>query len=99
MNDVQIPLQRKLIRVDGSEIEITHPITFQWIKEQIGAHMLDFVMLKDGVHVMIVDDTGNVDGKEPNPKATALYYEKCGGPTDWKICGDVVVIPDGEVWN
>jgi len=45
--------------------------------------------------MMFVDDTGVIDGKSVNPKATALYHAVCRPGTVWKIRGDAVIVPSG----
>jgi hypothetical protein len=91
---------RKLIRVDGTEYPLDKKPLFTEIENLIGATCLDMVVLAEhyapGVHVMCVDDTGADDGKPVNPKATELYWQKCGGPVDWCIHGDVVILPDSD---
>lgn len=87
---------RKLIRTDGTEEEICHPIAMKEIKKNIGADTLACVLLKDRIHVMLVDDLGYAKGLTVNEKATELYYEKCGGPNPHQIRGDVVIVPDED---
>lgn len=91
---------RKLIRVDGTEYPLEEKLSFTKIEEMIGATCLDMVTLApefaDGVHVMVVDDTGCVDGKPINWKATELYWQKCGRRVDHEIHGDVVIVPDSD---
>lgn len=87
---------RKLIRIDGTEVDLPAKLTMTEVRDRIGAEALDTVILADGVHVMLVDDSGAIDGKSVNGRATALYWQKCGGPVDWAICGDVVIVPDSD---
>lgn len=87
---------RKLIRVNGEETDFDAALSLDKIRELIGCDCIDTVMLADDVHVMIVDDTGLIDGKPLNEKATQLYWEKCGGPVDAYIAGDVVIVPDAD---
>jgi hypothetical protein len=44
--------------------------------------------------VMFVDDTGMIDGKPVNPKATALYHAICKPSTIHQIHGNVVILDD-----
>jgi hypothetical protein len=65
----------------------------------IGADMIDTVVLRHlghPVQVMIVDDTGMIDGKPVNVKATELYHANCHPGTTHQIHGDVVVVPDDD---
>ncbi len=90
---------RKLIRVDGTEEDLIGPHALQDIKQMIGADALDTVQLRHlghPVQVMLVDDSGMVDGKPVNPKATELYHANCFPGTTHQIHGDVVVVPDGD---
>lgn len=91
---------RKLIRVNGDETEFAEPVSStQVICKLIDCDTVDCVMLADGVHVMIVDDTGLIDGKPINQKATEIYWEKCGGPVDAFIAGNVFIAPDADFAN
>jgi hypothetical protein len=54
------------------------------------------VSLKDGVHVMIVDDVGHRKDLPINNKATYLYWEKCVRPVFHVIRGDVLIVPDED---
>jgi hypothetical protein len=45
--------------------------------------------------VMFVDDTGMIDGKPVNPKATALYTAFCRPGTVHQVHGDAVIVPAG----
>jgi len=87
---------RKLIRVNGDETDFEAPVSMHEICKHIGCEWIDTVNLADGVHVMIIDDTGLIDGKPLNQKATELYWQKCGGPVDHFIAGDVFITPDAD---
>lgn len=87
---------RKLIRTDGSEVEFATPQTMTMIRNHLDADVLDTVLLKDGRSVMLVDDLSHAKALPVNEKATALYWEKCGGPNSWQIRGDVVVTMDSD---
>lgn len=88
-------LIRKVIRVDGTVTELPRPITILRACELINADTLDSVMLTDGIHVMLVDDTGMVSGRPVNPEATRLYRERAPG-SPYSIHGDVVIVPDSD---
>jgi hypothetical protein len=88
---------RKLIRADGTSVELA-PVSMT-IHTLIGADTLDSVNLRHlgrPAHVMLVDDTGMVDGKPANAEATKLYHANCRPGTTHPICGDVVVAPDED---
>lgn len=87
---------RKLIKTDGSVQLLGFRQTTMQLRAMIGADCLDTVILKDRVHVMLVDDAGHAKGLPVNPKATEIYYEKCGGPNPHQIRGDVVIVPDED---
>jgi len=92
-------LTRKLIRVDGTETELVGPHAMDDIKQMIGATTLDTVWMRHmGVplHVMIVDDQGHFKGLPVNEKATELYHANCRAGVTHPICGDVVIVPDGD---
>lgn len=54
----------EILRVSGTNEthEVGKHILIDWIQRMIGADTLDSVNLRDG-RVMLVDDTGLVDGK------------------------------------
>lgn len=90
---------RKLIRVDGTEAELHGPHALRDVAAMIGAQTLDTVTLRHmglPLHVMIVDDTGAIDGRPVNAKATELYHENCIAGTENAIHGDVVIVPDDD---
>ena len=87
----------RVIRVDGSEELVAERPTIGKIHTAIGCECLDMVLL-DPEHeiVMAVDDTGMVDGKPVNPKATALYHSICKPGTVFSIHGDVAIVNDRD---
>jgi hypothetical protein len=86
-----------ILRADGREEEhhVGKHILLGFIQRMIGADMLDTVNLRDG-RVMLVDDTGLVDGKPRNEAATKLYLAVCRPGTDAYIAGDVAVAVDAD---
>lgn len=87
---------RKLIKTDGTETDLPAKVSRQEIVKLIGAETLDSFMLKDRKHVALVDDLGHLKGLPFNKKATAMYWERCGGEVDHVVVGDVVVVPDSD---
>jgi len=90
---------RKLIRVDGTEEELHGPHAIADVQLMIGASTLDTVTLRSWghpLHVMLVDDTGMIDGKPVNARATELYHAQCRPGNPYSIHGDVVIVPDGD---
>lgn len=87
---------RCLLRTNGDRIDFDSPLTLADIERLIGADALDTVTLRDRVHVMVVDDIGHQKELPLNKAATLLYWERCGGPNDWAIVGDVVIVPDSD---
>jgi hypothetical protein len=88
--------QYKIIRVDGTEAVHQGKISIAEIERIIGCTGLDIVTIdRRRQTVMFVDDTGMLDGKPVNPKATELYRAICKAGTVWAIHGDVVIVPAG----
>jgi hypothetical protein len=92
----------KIIRVDGTEEVIDHRAQLDIIHGQIGCDCIDTVILtRDPVtrlahDVMMVDDTGMIDGKPVNLKATELYHSVCIPGTMAEIHGDVAIVNDED---
>lgn len=84
-----------VVGVDGTETLIEERPTIQKIHRDIGCDCLDTVTLdrKAGI-VMMVDDTGMVDNKPVNPKATVWYRMICKPGTLHQIHGDVAIVND-----
>jgi hypothetical protein len=89
-----------ILRVDGAVERYEEKPTIRKVSRAIGADTLDTVILKrHGDHptvVMMVDDTGMLDHKPVNPKATDLYLGICKPGTIWSIHGDVAIVHDGD---
>lgn len=89
------PCAYKIIRVDGTETVHEGKPTIHEITRLIGCDGLDTVTIdRKRLTVMFVDDTGLIDGKPVNAKATALYHAVCKPGTVWQIHGDVVIVND-----
>ena len=89
--------QYKLIRTDGTETVHEGKPTTREITRLIGCEGLDTVTIdREKRTMMFVDDTGMIDGKQVNAKATALYHAICKPGTVWSIHGDVVLVNDGD---
>jgi hypothetical protein len=87
----------KIIRVDGGEELRCEKPTFDLVLEALGADCLDTVLLdRENWQVMAVDDTGLIDGKPINARATELYHAVCKPGTVFPICGDVVLFDDRD---
>ena len=84
-----------IIRVDGTEVDVDCP-RIRELAPLIGATMLDGFSLRDGRYCY-VDDTGMVDGRPVNAKATALYRSICKPDTPHQIHGDVAIVADDGV--
>lgn len=72
-----------VLRVDGTRVQKDGKPTISEIYSAIGCTCLDGVVLtrnESGVPaiVMLVDDTGMLDGKPVNAEATRLYTRRCG---------------------
>jgi hypothetical protein len=91
------PATYKIIRVDGTETTHEGKPTIREITRLIGCDGLDHVTIdRKRQTVMFVDDTGMIDHKPVNPKATALYRSVCKPGTVHCIHGDVVIVNDGD---
>jgi hypothetical protein len=86
-----------ILRVNGGreEHEVGKHILLDWIHRMIGASCCDTVNLPGG-KVMLVDDTGLIDGKPENAAATAIYHSRCRPGTANPICGDVAIAEDAD---
>jgi hypothetical protein len=78
----------KIILVDGTETVHQGTPSIAEIQVIIGCDGLDTVTI-DGRKqtVMFIDDTGMLDGKPINPKATALYHARCLPGNPYSIHG------------
>jgi hypothetical protein len=86
-----------IIRVDGTETRVEEKPTLHKLYRDIGCQCADTVTLDHKRQIlMFVDDTGMVDGKPVNPKATALYHGRCKPGTVFAIHGDVAVVNDED---
>ena len=87
----------KIIRVDGTEEMVPRNPTIKDIYKAIGCECIDTVCLdREAQTVMMVDDTGLIDGKPINRKATVLYRSVCRLGTFGEIAGDVAIVNDGD---
>jgi hypothetical protein len=87
----------KIIRVDGTETSHEGKASIVEVLRIIGCDCLDTVVIdRRRQTVMFVDDTGMLDGKPVNAKATALYRAVCKPGTLHSIHGDVVIVNDGD---
>lgn len=85
----------KIIRVDGTEEIYDETPDPTRIGQLLGCACLDLVTLnRRRQTLMLVDDTGAIDGKPVNPKATARYHRFCKPGTEHQIHGDVAILND-----
>lgn len=94
------PGEIKLIRVDGTE-ETEFVAGGRHILDSahrmIGCSCVDTVIVDRKRHiVMLCDDTGMVDGKPVNPRATELYHAVTKPGNPYSIHGDVVLAFDRD---
>lgn len=86
----------KVIRVDGTETVCDGKVSIAEIQRIIGCDCLDTVRVgPDRELTMFIDDTGMIDGKPVNPKATTLYHAVCRPGNSYSIHGNVVIVPAG----
>ncbi len=92
-----------VIRCDGSQEEKTWnggKASTLAIHTAIGCDCCDTVVLRKSADsmeaeiVMMVDDTGMIDGKPINQKATELYHQVRRTP--YSIHGDVAIVNDED---
>jgi hypothetical protein len=90
-----------VIRIDGTEEPMEGKPSIGKIYRALGVTCCDCVTLRfaenghDAI-VMMVDDTGMVDGKPVNPKATELYHARCKPGCMSAIHGDVAIVNDED---
>lgn len=86
-----------IIRVNGEEERVAEKPTLHKLYRAIGCECADTVTLDHKRQIlMFVDDTGMIDHKPVNPKATALYHTRCKPGTVWAIHGDVAIVNDKD---
>jgi hypothetical protein len=90
----------RIIRVDGTETLIEEKPRLKSICAAIGCESIDTVILTvrraEPEIIMLVDDTGMIDHKPVNPKATELYRAVCRPGTPYSIHGDVAIVNDKD---
>lgn len=90
-----------VIRVDGSEEVVKYAPNLTAVRRAIGCDSIDTVILTCYAAqpdiVMCVDETGMIDDKPINTKATKLYHSICRPGTPYSIHGDVALFHDGEI--
>ena len=90
-----------IIRVDGTEEPMEGRPSIYEVYQALGCECIDTVSLvKDSsgqaLVVMIVDDTGMIDRKPVNPKATAMMRFTARGILPCAIHGDVALVNDED---
>jgi hypothetical protein len=90
-----------IVRTTGAVERFQCRPTLRGIQADVGASCLDSVTLRrdavgNAMVVMLCDDTGMIDGKPANPKATELYHSVCKPGTLHQIHGDVAIVHDGD---
>lgn len=87
----------RLIRVDGTESLVEQKPTIRAIQRDIGCQVCDTVTL-DGTNmiIMVVDDTGMLDRKPINRKASEMVRSVFGPQYPYDIHGDVAIVWDGD---
>lgn len=89
-----------VIRTNGEETLHQERPSIANINRAINCDCADTVILtRDGREpelVMMVDDTGMIDGRPVNAKATQFYHSVCRPGTTYSIHGDVAIVHDGD---
>lgn len=105
MSEPEIPEIKRgqwlVIRTDGTEEPMEGKPTIGKIHHALSVTCLDSVTLRrhDGGQdaiVMMIDDTGMLDDKPVNSKATSLYHARCKPGTVYAIHGDVAIVNDED---
>jgi hypothetical protein len=87
----------KILYADGREAFHEETPRLARIQQLIGAETIDTVTLdRRTAQIMVVDDTGMVDGRPVNARATELYHAVCKPGTVWAIHGDVALVNDRD---
>lgn len=87
--------QHRLIRTDGTQQVLDARPSFDEIRRLIGCDALDYVTInRRRQTLMLVDDTGVIDGKPVNAEATRRYHRICKPGTVHQVHGDVVILDD-----
>ncbi len=81
----------------GQHLTIPRRNANRAIRQLIGCECLDVVNLRDG-RVMLVDDTGKIDHKPVNPRATEMFRNlyPLHAAAKSNIHGDVVIATDAD---
>lgn len=91
------PIDRRVIKADGTIIKLDRPHTMRELHQLIGAECVGTVNLRDKAHhVMILDDQGAFMDLPINKLATEIYHGVCRTGVTHCIRGDVVIIPDSD---
>jgi hypothetical protein len=86
----------RLVRANGTEPTFSGRPSLDEICRLIDCDTLDTVRIGPRrAETMFVDDTGMLDGKTVNTKATALYHACFQGRKSLFVHGDVVIVPAG----
>ena len=89
--------QHRVIRADGTQEALDTRPSFDEIRRLIGCEALDYVTInRRRQTLMLVDDTGMIDGKPVNLEATRRYHRICRPGTTHQIHGDVVILNDNS---
>jgi hypothetical protein len=86
-----------LISTSGEQTLVERKPTIDRIQNAIGATCLDTVNIdRRNSQIMMVDDTGMLDGKPVNELATQLYRAICRPGTFGFIHGNVAIVNDED---
>jgi len=85
---------RKLVRADGTDIELHGPHALIDVRQMLGADDLEIVSLGHRQHAMLVDQSAAAKGLRINATASHLYESSRGEARP--IQGDVVIVPDTD---
>ncbi len=87
-----------LITTGGEERLVTMKPFPATIRTLLGAECLDMLIIDfEHAQIMVIDDTGMLDGKPINTRASEIYRSACKPGAKQSIHGDVVVANDEDL--
>jgi hypothetical protein len=87
----------RIIRANGEEFDVNEKPSIAKIQREIGCTCVDTVTLdRTTMAIMVCDDTGMLDNKPINEKATQLARKAFGTQYPYSIHGDVAIVNDED---
>jgi hypothetical protein len=86
----------RIYRADGTQEEFTTKPSIRQVSSKLGYDTLDSVNLRgNGPTIMMVCDTGMIDGLPSNAKANE-FMQAVNPGYPYPICGDVAILNDRD---